>query len=188
MSKVTVVFGSPRKNSNTWILVDQAIKGLNEQGIENEMFYLNDMNIKGCQSCYCCKKNDSTKCLVNDDMQKIYKSMEESDGLIVGSPIYFCEVTAQTRLFIDRLFCYLDINLKSYFPNGKKVGFIITQNLPNRGAFTTHIESFKTVLCMLGYEKTGDLLVEDVNMGYKPLVTKNKIVMNKAYELGKNLL
>lgn len=188
MSKVAIVFGSPRKNSNTQILVNEAIKGLDEKGIEHEIFYLNDLNIKGCQACYYCKRENTTKCAVTDDMQRVYKAMEESDGLIVAAPIYFCEVSAQTRLFVDRLFPYYDMHLQSAFPQGKPISFIITQNQPNRHLFERHIEDFKMVISMLGYERKKDLLVENVDKGYKPMVTERSDIMEKAYKIGLELL
>ncbi|MCH4886879.1 flavodoxin family protein [Acidaminobacter sp. JC074] len=188
MSKVAIVFGSPRKNSNTHILVDEAIKGLNEKGVDHEILYLNDLNIKGCQACYYCKRNDTTKCVIDDDMQKVYKAMEESDGLIVAAPIYFCEVSAQTRLFVDRLFPYYDMHLQSAFPQGKALSFIITQNQPNKTLFERHINDFKMVVGMLGYERKEDLLVENVDKGYKPMVTERPDMMDKAYKIGLELL
>lgn len=188
MNKVTIIFGSPRKNSNTHILVEEVIKGLDEKGIDHEVFYLNDLDIKGCQACYYCKREDTTKCVVEDDMQLIYKAMEASDGLIVATPIYFCEVSAQTRLFVDRLFTYYDMQLRSAFPQGKPISFIVTQNQPNRKMFERHIEDFKMVVSMLGYERKEDLLVENVDKGYKTMVTKRADIMEKAYKIGSRLL
>lgn len=188
MKKVTIVFGSPRKNSNTQILVDQAIKGLTEKGVEHEIIYLNDLTMKGCQACYYCKRNDTTECVIKDDMQKVYKALEESDGLIVAAPIYFCEVSAQTRLFVDRLFPYYDMELRPTFPKGKSISFIITQNQANRNHFERHIEDFKMVVSMLGYERKNDLLVENIDKGYKPMVTERPDVMEAAYKMGLDLL
>lgn len=188
MKKVTLVFGSPRKNSNTQLLVDEAIRGLDEKGIEHEIFYLNDLHIKGCQACYYCKRNDTSDCAIKDDMEKIYQSMEASDGLIIAAPIYFCDVSGQTRLFVDRLFAYYDMDLKPSFPAGKAISFIITQNQPNRTLFEGHIEDFKMVVSMLGYERKKDLLAANVDKGYKPMVTERPDLMKEAYEIGLNLL
>jgi len=186
MRKVLILFGSPRKNGNTHLLVEETIRGLNDSNIESKVYYLNDMEISGCQACYFCKRNDTTKCIVDDDMQKIYKEMEAADGIIVAAPIYFHDVSAQTRLWLDRLFSYYDIKSKSGFPGGKRVAFILTQNIPNPEAFKVQIESFKYNVCALGLEKKGDLLVTDLDKCYKKMVVKNAGAMEDAYDIGRN--
>jgi multimeric flavodoxin WrbA len=188
MQKVVIVFGSPRKNSNTHILVQEAQKGLTDSGVASEIFFLNRMKIKGCQACYHCKKNDSTICIINDDMSKIHQAMETGDGLIVATPIYFAGVTAQTKTWLDRMFPYIDINLGAKLPKGKKVAFIFTQNQPNATLFSAAIKTFQAVMNILGYETKGSLLACNLNKGYKPMVTEDKNLMQKAYDLGKYLL
>lgn len=188
MKKVVIVFGSPRKNSNTHILVQEAQKGLTDSGIASEIFFLNDMNIKGCQACYHCKINDSTVCIVNDDMLKIHQAMESGDGLIVATPIYFAGVTAQTKTWLDRMFPYIDMNLGAKLPKGKKAAFIFTQNQPNATLFSSAIKTFQAIVNMLGYEIRGSLLACNLNKGSKPMVTEDKDLMQKAYDLGKHLL
>ena len=188
MKKVAIIFGSPRKNSNTHILVKEAQKGLSDKGIDSEIFFLNDMDIKGCQACYYCKTKDTTECALKDDMQKIYKAIEQWDGIIVATPIYFCDVTAQTKLWLDRLFPYIDMNINSKLPKGKKCGFIFTQNQPNPNLFLEHINTFKNVIQMIGFDLRGDMLAYNLDKDTKPMVTEKKDFMQKAYDLGKNLL
>lgn len=186
MSKITVLFGSPRKNSNTQLLVNEALRAVSDHEIET--IYLNDLNIRGCQACYFCKRNDTTKCAVTDDMQQVYQSLESTDALIVATPIYFCDVSAQMKLIVDRLFPYYDMHLRSGFPKGKKVSFIISQNQPNRQAFRRHIDDFEAMFRMLGFRQVEELLVENIDKGYKPMVTENQEIMKKAYNLGLNLV
>jgi multimeric flavodoxin WrbA len=188
MQKTVIVFGSPRKNSNTHILVQEAQKGLTDSGIASEIFFLNDMNIKGCQACYHCKINDSTVCIVNDEMSKIHQAMENDDGLIVATPIYFAGVTAQTKTWLDRMFPYIDMNLGAKLPKGKKVSLIFTQNQPNPTLFSAAIKTFQGVMTILGYEIRDSLLACNLNKGSKPMVTEDKDLMQKAYNLGRHLL
>lgn len=184
VKKVAIIFGSPRKESNTHILVKEAQKGLKEIGAESEIFFLNDMNIKGCQSCYHCKANDAAGCAVKDDMQKIYAAMEASDGIIVATPIYFSEVTGQTKLWEDRLFRYFGTDKLS---GGKKAAFIFTQNQPERKLFNEHVNTFMNMIKMVGFDQSGCLLAANLMKGKKPMVTENKVDMEKAYKIGKNL-
>lgn len=188
MQKVVIVFGSPRKNSNTHILVQEAQKGLSDSGVASEIFFLNDLNIKGCQACYHCKKNNTTICIVKDDMLQIHKAMEISDGIIVATPIYFAGATAQTKAWMDRMFPYIDMNLGAKLPKGKKAALIFTQNQPNANLFSSAIKTFQGVMNVLGYETKDSLLACNMNKEYKPMVTEDKELMQKAYDLGKHLL
>lgn len=150
MKKVTILIGSPRKNGSTRVLAAEAERGLKEQGIATETIFLNDLKIKGCQACYYCKKNDVAECAVKDDMQKIHQLMQESDGIIVASPIYFAGVTAQTKIWLDRLFPYIGMDLSPKLPKLKKVSFIFTQNQPYARLFETPIATFMHMVGLTG--------------------------------------
>ncbi|MGV8120508.1 MAG: flavodoxin family protein [Candidatus Xenobiia bacterium LiM19] len=186
MKKVAILFGSPRKNSNTHLLVEEARRGLADSGAESKIFFLNDMKIRGCQACYYCKKNNVTDCAVKDDMQSIYQAVNESDGIIVASPIYFGEVTAQTKACIDRMFPFIGMDVNSLLPPGKKMACIFTQNQPNPEFFEGYIEGFCTALSYIGFEKGETLLACNLDKDYKPMVTENRELMDKAYSLGKS--
>lgn len=102
--KIVAIIGSPRKNGNTDTLVDSVLQGAIENGAETEKIYLSDLNFKGCIGCEGCKKTG--KCVVKDDMQMVYEKMNEADGIVLGSPTYFYNVTGLTKMFIDRLYAY----------------------------------------------------------------------------------
>ena len=76
-------------------------------------------------------------CALKDDMQKIHRLIQESDGLIIATPIYFAGVTAQTKIWLDRLFPYIGMDLSPKLPESKKVSFIFTQNQPDPRLFLT---------------------------------------------------
>lgn len=186
MNKATIIFGSPRKNSNTHILVENVIKGLEDTDAGYEIFHLNDMDIKGCQACYSCKNSEIGECIIKDDMQAIYKSINESDGIIVASPIYFGGITSQTKTWLDRLFPYIDMQANSTMPEKKTAGLIITQNQPDQTLFTSHIKTFQFMLQLIGFHPNKLLLACDLDKGYKPMVTENTELMQEAYDLGRN--
>lgn len=102
--KIVGIIGSPRKNGNTDTLVSSVLKGAYEYGAETEKIYLSDLNFKGCIGCEGCKKTG--KCVIKDDMQMVYKKMNEADGIVLGSPTYFYNVTGLTKMFMDRLYAY----------------------------------------------------------------------------------
>lgn len=194
--KVTIIFGSPSKGSNTHILVKEAQKGLKDCGAESEIFFLNDLTMKGCQSCLSCKMNDTTECAVKDDMQLIYRAMEASDGILVATPIYFGYVTAQTKSWSDRLFPYLGsrerveagvkTSLTGRMPGHKIAKFIFTQNQPDRSLFIEPINRFMNVISTVGFDVKGYMLASDLARGMKPMVTEHEHTMKEAYDLGKN--
>jgi len=188
ISKVTLLIGSPRKHGSTAILAKETERGLVEQGILTDTVYLNDMEIKGCQACYFCKKNNVAACAIKDDMQVIHQLVQESDGLIIASPIYFAGVTAQTKLWLDRMFPYIGMNLNPKLPKSKKVSFIFTQNQPDPSLFETPINTFMYMVGLTGLLVKDRLVAYDLDAGIKPPVTARKEFMENAYRIGKNLL
>jgi len=188
MKKVLILIGSPRKKGSTAVLAAEAERGARELGIETETVFLNDLNMKGCQACYWCKKNDVAECAVKDEMQKVHRLMQESDGIIVASPIYFAGVTAQTKAWLDRLFPYIGINLTPKMPAGKRVSFIITQNQPDTRLFETPVATFMHMVGLTGLSVRDSMLACDLDAGIKPLVTEKRDLMERAYGIGRDLL
>jgi multimeric flavodoxin WrbA len=188
MKKVLILIGSPRKKGSTAVLSAEAARALNEQGVETETVFLNDLKIKGCQACYWCKKNDVADCAVKDDMQTLHQLMKECDGMIVASPIYFGGVTAQTKAWLDRMFPYIGMNLTPKMPAGKKVSFIFTQNQPDARLFQGGIDSFMYAVGLSGLVVKDHMIACDLDAGVKPPVDEKKEFMDQAYRIGKNLI
>jgi multimeric flavodoxin WrbA len=98
--KILGLLCSPRKQSNTGILLDEALLGSRDEGAETEVFSVSGKNIAPCDGCSACGKTG--KCHIQDDMQVLYEKMLEADGIIFGTPIYFYGMTAQAKAIIDR--------------------------------------------------------------------------------------
>jgi len=97
--KVLYISGSPRKNSNTDYLlrITQSITG-------GEFIKLSNYKIEPCRSCRICQK--TSKCVIDDDMCNfIIPKLIEADAIVIGSPVYFNNVSAQTKAFMDRTWC-----------------------------------------------------------------------------------
>lgn len=105
MVKVCGIVGSPRKNGNVDLLVSQVLGGARSQGAAIQKLYLNDLRIKPCQSCGV--DPSPQYCLFDDDMKLIYAALESCDAIVLGSPVYFDTVSAQTKLAIDRCTCLM---------------------------------------------------------------------------------
>ncbi len=103
--KVLGVVGSYRKGGNTDLCVQAVLEGVRAKGIETQLIYLSDYQFSDCKGCEGCQKGH--RCVVQDDMQKLYPLLLKADGLVLGSPTYFADMTAITRSFINRLYCWL---------------------------------------------------------------------------------
>ncbi|MGI6412408.1 MAG: flavodoxin family protein [Syntrophomonadaceae bacterium] len=102
--KLLGIVGSKRKNGNTAAIVQAANEAARKEGIETEVIFLSDYAIADCNGCEGCK--NTYKCVIDDDMQKIYPRLLEADAIIIGSPTYFYNVTADVKAFIDRCYCF----------------------------------------------------------------------------------
>jgi multimeric flavodoxin WrbA len=103
--KACGLVGSPRKGGNVDLLVSEVLKGMSSQGVETRKVYLNDLVIRPCQSC---GVDPSPRfCVFDDDMSVVYGVLESCDVVVLGSPVYFDSVSAQTKLVIDRCNCLM---------------------------------------------------------------------------------
>ena len=96
---------SPRKGGNTEILVREALEAVREKGGETELILVADMNIAPCDGCGACR--ESGICRIDDDMRMVYEQLELSDGIILGTPSYFVNVSAQAKAIMDRTYAFL---------------------------------------------------------------------------------
>ena len=133
---VIAINGSPRKNWNTATILNKALEGASSQGATTELIHLYELNFKGCISCFACKLKGGKsygKCGYKDELTPVLEKIESADAVILGSPIYFGEVTGEMRSFIERLiFQYLvyDKNYSSLNEKKKPIGMIYTGNVP----------------------------------------------------------
>ncbi len=107
--KVLAINGSARKNGNTAILINAVFEELNKAGIETEMIQLSGKMIEPCKACWACggRKN----CVHNKDMfQEIFEKMKQADGIILGSPVYTANISANMQAFLERASVVADMN------------------------------------------------------------------------------
>ena len=101
--KVVAFNGSHKKDGNTSILIKHVFNELEKQGIETDLVQLSDKQIHGCIACYKCIKNKDRQCAVKNDAANEYiEKMLGADGIILGSPVYFHDVTPEMKALIDR--------------------------------------------------------------------------------------
>lgn len=108
MIKVLGISGSPVADSSTEILVKEMLRGAEDSGAETEFVFLNEFEIMPCQACG--QTPEKGYCFFSDGMTELYEKFEACDAIVIGSPIYFDSVSAQTKLFIDRTNCFRAID------------------------------------------------------------------------------
>jgi multimeric flavodoxin WrbA len=183
MKKVVAFIGSPRKRGNTSDVVNQVLKGAADQGAETKVYYLNDMNIRGCQSCLYCRKNEG--CPTKDDMEEVYEELKTADAVVIGSPIYIHQVSAQTKLLLDRLYPLTDSDHKPRYGN-KKLLFVYSQAAPLAVFFSQYYRYMRNSLKAMGLIYTGDIVATG---SIEPGRAANKSkFMYKVYNKGKALV
>ena len=102
MMRVLGINGSPRKGGNTEILIREVFKELEKEGIETEFFQLGGKKVQGCIACMKCRKKADSKCHQdNDVINSCIKKMIKADAIIIGSPVYFADVTSEVKALID---------------------------------------------------------------------------------------
>jgi multimeric flavodoxin WrbA len=132
--RLIAVCGSARKQGNTAKMLHQVIEGAISEGAETEFVNLFDLNYNDCISCYACKLKNSKSfghCTVNDGLKTLLERIEQSDVIVLGSPIYYANLSGQMSSFTNRLmFQYLDYGAKGTGPKPKsfKTALIITMN------------------------------------------------------------
>ncbi|MGC1403669.1 MAG: flavodoxin family protein, partial [Thermodesulfobacteriota bacterium] len=100
--KVVAFNGSPRKDGNTTILINHVLNELDKEGIETELVQLSGKKIHGCIACYKCFQNKDRQCSVKeDDLNECIDKMIGADGIILGSPVYFADLTSEMKALID---------------------------------------------------------------------------------------
>lgn len=101
--KVVAINGSPRKNGNTTIIIRKVFEELEKEGIETELIHLGGNPVRGCMACGACGRNKDKQCIIKDDMiNECIEKMSKADGIILGSPVYFTDVTTEMKALIDR--------------------------------------------------------------------------------------
>ena len=138
--KVTILMGSPRKNGNTFALLQPFMDTLKEGGTEHSLTWLYDKDIRGCIACRACQK-DWTKfgCSIRDDMPEIFEATLGADLLLLATPIYSWYCTAPMKAVLDRLV----YGMNKYYGeakgpalwSGKRLALLITCGYaPEKGA------------------------------------------------------
>ncbi|RPJ79230.1 MAG: flavodoxin family protein [Alphaproteobacteria bacterium] len=177
--KVLGLVGSPNIKGNTAKLVNAILDGAAENGADKVVYNLASLDIRGCDACRRCL--DSGCCLIDDDMQEIYQEIQTADIVVLGSPVYMWQMTAQTKLFVDRLTAFLRPNFSSRLDH-KKLILVFSQGSSDRDAFKPYFEYTAGLLYYLGFDVLDTIIAAGTD---KLEVSFRPYLLEKAKDLGK---
>lgn len=179
---VISIIASPRKNGNCKKIIDIITDEIIANGGKNSIYFIDDMNIKGCQGCKCCKNFDKpTKCVLNDDFVKIMEKVENGHSLIFAAPNYFGEINAQGHLFMDRFYSMTKTTPNKL--NYEQKAVVIHTYGAKQGHYDEYIKKRSKLFDSIGLD-----LIEILSVGEnEPLKGNNPEIIKKAREIGLKL-
>jgi multimeric flavodoxin WrbA len=193
MRKILGIGGSPRKGRNTDILIKEMLRGAKRDGAYIEELHLRHYQFQDCIGCEKCRKVGECAGLA-DGMQLIYPKIQQATGLVLISPIYSYNVTALTKAFIDRLYCYYIFGSKRpgewssrLAGQGRKavIAAIGEQATSEEGGMDATLETMYRSIIALGYDVIEQFPV--LGIFHKGRILQQPDILNKAERLGYRL-
>ncbi|MGD9505314.1 MAG: flavodoxin family protein [Syntrophobacteraceae bacterium] len=189
MVNILAIYGSPRRQGNTSLLLAEAVRGARDAGANVDEVVLRDLRISPCLEIYGCK--NTGRCVIQDDFQNVYDQLCACDGLMLASPIFFYTVSAHTKMLMDR--CQ-SLWVKKYWIDNAPFG---GRDERRKGLFisvgaTSGKKLFEGVLLTIRYffdtldiEPWRNLLYRGLDL--EGDVKKHPEHLNEAYEAGKDM-
>ena len=187
-SKIRVlgIGASPLKGGSTDTLLDLALEGARSCGALTEKVTLNDLHFVFCQECGSCIT--SGVCIRRDDMTSVYEKVGKADVIVFSSPIFFANLTAQAKAFIDRFQCaWVSKNVLGKALDGaqKKGALLCVSAVEKREYFENSRSVVKAFFSTIGATYSAELYCGGIEKAVD--VLDNKWLMDKAFMLGKSL-
>jgi multimeric flavodoxin WrbA len=153
--KIIGIIASPHKEGNTAWTVNKILEGAKEQGAETQSWCLGDLDISPCRGCLCCHNGSNQGCIIDDDMQELYDAFEQADSLVLGSPVYMGQMSAQAKIFTDRLFARISPRFSPHYKERatkKKLLLVFTQGNPDPAMFQVYFDYTKHIFRLLEFD------------------------------------
>jgi multimeric flavodoxin WrbA len=186
--RVLGIMGSPRRHSNTEILLDKALEGATDAGAEIEKVLVSRLKISPCLEIYACFKDGN--CTIRDDMQALYDKLVEADHIVFASPIFFYGVTGQAKALIDR--CQALWARRHVLGMGKEDKrvrrgvFISVGATQGEKLFDGAVLTVKYFFDAIGVKYSGDLLIRGIDN--KAQIKEHPTALEDAFRLGQELV
>jgi len=188
--KVLAIQGSPRKNGNTDILLDQVLAVLRKRGHRSlGKIYAARLKISGCTECFRCQKvEDKPGCAIKDDMQPIYDKMLKADMIILATPVFCWGPTAQLKAILDRLFATFKFTKDPFtcLLKGKRMALIVTAGGTREDGADQCKEMYRSLMRFAGAKDVGVFIAPQLT---EPAATKkDRRLLKRAADFAKRLI
>ena len=179
--KVLLINGSPNEKKCTYTALSEIAHTLESENIDTELFHIGKGAISGCIGCGHCENN--RKCLINDGVDILGQKLDNFDGLVIGSPVYYGGPTGQLTAFLDRLF-----NAYSYKMTGKLGACIVSCRRGGASAAFDRLNKYFTISNMhvvssQYWNQVHGFTAEDVHEDKEGLQTMRTLGQNMAWLL-----
>ncbi len=154
--KVLGLTGSPRENGNTDRLVKKVLSGAREKGADVAHYNLDALDIKGCRSCFHCKTHEG--CALEDDMRILYGELRSADAVVLGTPVYMDQMSAQAKLFLDRLYAMMNKDRTPKLKTNPSMILAVTQANPHLDAYRPYFETLEKRMERFGFRVNGTII------------------------------
>lgn len=186
---ILCLLGSPRKNGNSTTIATRFLNVAEEQGARIKTYRLNALDFRPCQACYACKTR-LEHCALKDDLTPVLKAFSQSELVVIATPVYYGDISAQTKAFIDRTFSFINPDFQKRpdpvrFAPGKKMLWIITQEAPEE----FHADIFQRYGDMFrAYAGVDPYLIRGTGVEQPGEVIHRQAVMAEAEEMARRLI
>jgi multimeric flavodoxin WrbA len=185
------ISGSATPDSSTDILVKEVLRGFTDDKSKKRFFRLNEMRVLPCQACG--KSPEPDYCFFHDDAYQVLHQMARADFIVLGSPIYFDSVSAQTKLFIDRSNCLRPADFSDHRAQkfqqprlkGKQGGIVLVAG--DYGKFDSALKTMRAFFIWAGIDIKFELTFQTKSLEIGEAAA-DKTILLKANQLGKMLI
>ncbi len=179
--EILAINGSPRKNGTSQTALNLLLEKIDKTS-NIRRFDLNSMNIKGCQECFVCRTQKTDNCAINDGVSEILELAKKTDAIIVSTPVFYGDITAQLKCFIDRTWSYLGKTGFSaeHLPRDRTLVFILSYGYDDPAVYDSIFEKYKTYFNMYGFDDC--YFVKAIGAQYNKPEIVNKPEMLKAID------
>ncbi|MCX8131578.1 MAG: flavodoxin family protein [Clostridia bacterium] len=152
--KILLVNGSPRENGVSSKLAANLLSKLGDHGNEIQKYNVNSLNMHGCQECFYCRKNKTDVCAINDDLSEILELVKKTEVLIISTPVFYGDISAQLKCFVDRTWSYYGITGVSadHLPKNRSLVFIQSYGYADDNIYNSLFEKYKSYFNMFGFD------------------------------------
>lgn len=185
---VLMINGSPRKGGNTAFALEEMENIFQTEGVETDLVQVGNRDIRGCTSCYFCKKNG--RCVFNDLVNETAPKFQQADGLVIASPVYFGSANGTLVSFLDRLFYSVP------FDKTMKVGASVA--VARRGGLTATYDELNKYFTISGMpvassqywngvhgREAGEAAQDEEGLQTMRVLARNMVFLMKSIALGK---